>query len=80
MEAGRVAISGAHVIAENTENWLSFRDPHSAIDWPRKGWLLEEPSLFEAEITGPTDGRCADDHVVQHLNLQESGAFGKSAS
>ncbi|HET9373648.1 MAG TPA: hypothetical protein VFO40_01645 [Chthoniobacterales bacterium] len=40
----------------------------------------QDPGFSEAEVTGPTDGRCADNHVIQHLDLQESGAFGKSAS
>ena len=44
-------------------------------------YLGDEASLFETEITGPTDGRCAaHNHVIQHLHLQESGAIGKSAS
>src|ERR1700756_5749774 len=62
MEAGRVASSGTYVIAEN---WLSFRNPHSAIDGHRKR------SLFEAEITGPAGSRGTDNHVIQHLYLQE---------
>lgn len=33
--------------------------------------LLEEPSLFEAEITRPAGGRRTDNHVIQHLDLQE---------
>jgi hypothetical protein len=42
--------------------------------------LGDEASPFETEITGPTDGRCAHNHVIQHLDLQESGAIEKSAS
>ena len=41
---------------------------------------LKEPSLLEAEITGLPDGRYADNHVIQHLDLQEPGAFGEPAS
>ena len=37
-------------------------------------------SLFEAEITGPACGRGTDNHVIQHLDLQEPGAFGEPAS
>jgi hypothetical protein len=42
--------------------------------------LGQDPGFFEAEITGPTDGRCADDQVIQHLDLQEPGAFGEPVS
>jgi len=41
---------------------------------------LKKPSLLEAEITGPAGGRGTDNHVIQHLDLQEPGAFAKSAS
>jgi hypothetical protein len=45
-----------------------------------EGWLLKTPSLFEAEITGPAGGRGTDNHVIQHLDLQNPGAFGEPAS
>jgi hypothetical protein len=34
-------------------------------------------SLFEAEITGPTDGLCADDHVIQHFGFAKVGSLRK---
>jgi hypothetical protein len=42
--------------------------------------LADETSLFEAEITGPAGGRGTDDHMIQHLDLQEPGAFGEPAT
>ena len=42
--------------------------------------LGQHTSLFEAEISGPAGDRGTDDHVIQHLDLQEPGAFGEPAS
>jgi hypothetical protein len=42
--------------------------------------LRQYSSLFETEIRGPAGGRGTDDHVIQHLDLQEPGAFGEPAS
>src|SRR5260221_11695834 len=42
--------------------------------------LRQCSGLFEAEISGPAGGRGTDDHVIQHLDLQEPGAFGEPAS
>ena len=36
------------------------------------GRLANEASLFEAEITGSARSRGTDNHVIQHLNLQDA--------
>jgi hypothetical protein len=42
--------------------------------------LADDASLFEAEMTGPACGRGTDNHVIQHLDLQEPRAFGEPES
>jgi hypothetical protein len=50
--------------------------------FPNRGFALlaNEPSLFEAEITGAAGGRRTDNHVIHLLDLQEPGPIRKPVS